>query len=137
MFEKIKWISDLKINNYVFKTILQSSYFPECPYEFSIMPIEILGNIYEQLLGKVIHIKPSHEIEIEEKEEVKKAGGVVYTPQYIVKYIVENTVGEKIKKADLANLKLTVLDPACGSGSFLVGIYSFLLEKFCLLLFVI
>lgn len=130
LFEKIKWISDLKINNYVFKTILQSSYFPECPYEFSIMPIEILGNIYEQLLGKVIHIKPSHEIEIEEKEEVKKAGGVVYTPQYIVKYIVENTVGEKIKKADLANLKLTVLDPACGSGSFLVGIYSFLLEKY-------
>ncbi|MBK9564129.1 MAG: N-6 DNA methylase [Saprospiraceae bacterium] len=130
LFEKIKWISDLKINNDVFKTILQSSYFPECPYEFSIMPIEILGNIYEQLLGKVIHIKPSHEIEIEEKEEVKKAGGVVYTPQYIVKYIVENTVGEKIKKADLANLKLTVLDSACGSGSFLVGVYSFLLEKY-------
>ena len=130
LFEKLKWISDLKINDEVFKTILPSSYFPECPYEFSIMPIEILGNIYEQLLGKIIHIKPSHEIEIEEKEEVKKAGGVVYTPQYIVKYIVQNTVGEKIKKADLANLKLTVLDPACGSGSFLVGVYSFLLEKY-------
>lgn len=130
LFEKIEWISDLKISDNVFKTILQSSYFPECPYEFSIMPIEILGNIYEQFLGKVINIKPSHEIKIEEKEEVKKTNGVVYTPQYIVKYIVENTVGEKIKKADLSNLKLTVLDPACGSGSFLVGVYSFLLEKY-------
>ena len=60
---------------------------------------------------------------------MKKAGGVYYTPSYIVDYIVSNTVGELIKDKtpeDVNNLKM--LDPACGSGSFLLGAYEFLLN---------
>ena len=61
------------------------------------MPIEVLVSIYEKFLGKMIRLTASHQAKVEEKPEVRKAGGVYYTPQYIVDYIVENTVGEKLK----------------------------------------
>jgi len=66
---------------------------------------------------------------VETKPEVKKAGGVYYTPQYIVEYIVENTVGKLIAgktPEEIAHIK--ILDPACGSGSFLIGAYTYLLR---------
>jgi adenine-specific DNA-methyltransferase len=131
LFKPEKWISDLDIDDKVFQNIIKYLYYPECPYELSVLPIEILGNIYEQFLGKTIRLTSAHQAKVEEKEEVRKAGGVYYTPQYIVNYIVENTVGEKINGLDLFNHpRLTILDPACGSGSFLVGAYSYLLSKY-------
>jgi hypothetical protein len=50
------------------------------------MPTKILGNVYEQFLGKVIRLTPSHQAKVEEKPEVKKAGGIRYTPDYIRLY---------------------------------------------------
>ena len=86
------------------------------------MPVEILGSAYEQFLGKVIRITPAHHAKIEEKPEVRKAGGVYYTPQYIVEYIVKNTVGKLIDgKTPKEISKIKIVDPACGSGSFLIG----------------
>ncbi len=111
------------------KWILYNLYYPQCPYEFSVLPPEILGNVYEQFLGKVITLTSGHRANIEEKPEVKKAGGVYYTPSYIVDYIVKNTVGKLIKgktPRQIANIK--ILDPACGSGSFLLGAYTYLLN---------
>ena len=99
------------------------------PYEFSVISVEIIGNAYEQFLGKTITIGKNHSAKIELKPEVRKAGGVYYTPEYIVDYIVENTVGEAIKgkkPEEIANIK--ILDPACGSGSFLLGAYKYLLN---------
>ena len=88
---------DLKIDDGVLKTIIKTLYYPNSPYEFSVLPAEILGNVYEQFLGKVIRLTPGHQAKVEEKPEVKKAGGVYYTPQFIVDYIVENTVGKLCK----------------------------------------
>ena len=111
------------------KKIINELYYPDCPYEFSMISTEILGNIYEQFLGKVIRLTHSHQAKVEEKPEVKKAGGVYYTPQYIVDYIVENTVGELLnRKTPNQVSKLRILDPACGSGSFLLGAYQKLLD---------
>ena len=53
-----------------------------------------LGQVYEQFLGKVIRLTAGHQAKVEEKPEVRKAGGVYYTPTYIVDYIVKNTVGK-------------------------------------------
>ena len=119
----------LNIDDGVFKTILKSLYYPESPYEFSVLQPEILGNVYEQFLGKVIRLTSGHRAKVEEKPEVKKAGGVYYTPQYIVDYIVENTVGKLCQgKTPNKVSKLRILDPACGSGSFLLGAYKYLLQ---------
>jgi adenine-specific DNA-methyltransferase len=129
LFKQDKFLNNLTIDNKIFVEIIHSLYYPKCPYEFSILPVEMLGNIYEQFLGKTIRLTENHHAKIEEKPEVRKAGGVYYTPQYIVDYIVENTVGEKIKDRnpkEIENIK--ILDPSCGSGSFLLGAYKFLLD---------
>jgi len=127
LFEKEAWLSNLKIDDRVFASIIKHLYYPDCPYEFSVLPVEILGNIYEQFLGKTIRLTAGHRAIIEEKPEVRKAGGVYYTPQYIVDYIVKNTVGEKIKGKKPEEIsKLKILDPACGSGSFLLGAFEHL-----------
>ncbi len=128
-FEKDGISSELKIDNKVIKTIISELYYPESPYEFSVLSVEILGSAYEQFLGKVIRITPAHHVKIEEKPEVRKAGGVYYTPQYIVEYIVKNTVGNLIEgKAPKEISKIKILDPACGSGSFLLEAYQYLLN---------
>lgn len=128
-FKQDSVLNLLKIDKDVFGDIINSLYYPDCPYELSVLPIEILGSIYECFLGKTIHLTASHQARIEDKPEVKKAGGVYYTPQYIVDYIVMNTVGEKIKgKTPKEIEKIKILDPACGSGSFLIGTYSYFLN---------
>ena len=128
-FKKDKISQDVIIDNKVIKTILNELYYPECPYEFSVLSVEILGSAYEQFLGKVIRITPAHHAKIEEKPEVRKAGGVYYTPQYIVDYIVKSTVGKLIEgKTPKEISKIKILDPACGSGSFLIGAFQYLLD---------
>lgn len=152
----------LAIDDDKLKEIIKNLYYPDSPYEFSVLPSDILGHVYEQFLGKVIRLTKGHQAKIEEKPEVKKAGGVYYTPTYIVDYIVKNTLGKKleeieekylpvlshsdpdlsgeeshpkssvdasnIKKAIKEASKIKVLDPACGSGSFLIGAYQYLLD---------
>jgi len=133
LFASVDWIDKVNIEDKVLSHIIVNLYYPECPYEFSVLPVEILGSIYERFLGKTIRFRAvkgdTHTAIIEEKPEVKKAGGVYYTPQYIVDYIVQNTVGEKIKNKtpqEISNIR--IIDPACGSGSFLVGAYQYLLD---------
>ncbi|RKZ50619.1 MAG: restriction endonuclease subunit M [Candidatus Parabeggiatoa sp. nov. 3] len=131
----------LKIGDEVLKNIIQNLYYPISPYEFSVLPADILGQVYERFLGKVIRLTP--QVVIEEKPEVKKAGGVYYTPRYIVDYIVKQSVGQILESAKiqanglsnkllgngkLSSSRLKILDPACGSGSFLLGAYQFLLD---------
>lgn len=127
----------LKIDDKALKDIIGRLYYPNSPYEFSVFPTEILGQVYEQFLGKVIRLTSGHQAKIEEKPEVKKAGGVYYTPAYIVDYIVRHTVGALCEgpstgsgqgKTPKQISKLRVLDPACGSGSFLIGAYRYLLN---------
>jgi len=119
----------LTIDDRVLKDIIRRLYYPESPYEFSVLGADILGNVYEQFLGKVIRLTPAHRAVVEEKPEVKKAGGIYYTPAYIVDYIVKNTVGKLCEgKSPKQIAKLKILDPACGSGSFLIGAYGCLLN---------
>ncbi|MBK7994129.1 MAG: N-6 DNA methylase [Blastocatellia bacterium] len=114
----------LKIDDDPLSKIITSLYYPNSPYAFSVITVEILGQAYEQFLGKVITISTDHTVSVEEKPEVRKAGGVYYTPIYIVDAIIERTIGEFLKgKTPKQASKLKILDPSCGSGSFLIGAY--------------
>jgi hypothetical protein len=119
----------LVIDDQVLKEILKNLYYPDSPYEFSVLPADILGQVYEQFLGKVIRLTPAHRAIVEPKPEVKKAGGVYYTPTYIVDYIIKQTIGSLVEQKTPTKVsRLKILDPACGSGSFLLGAYQFLLD---------
>lgn len=128
-FKKDKLSKTIAINNKTLKTIINQLYYPECPYEFSVLSVEILGSAYEQFLGKTITINNRGKAVIELKPEVRKAGGVYYTPQYIVDYIVINTIGNLTQnKTPKEVAEIKIVDPACGSGSFLLGAYQYLLN---------
>lgn len=123
---------DLVIDDKPLKDIVKRLYYPESPYEFSALPADVLGQVYEQFLGKVIRLLPSHQVTVEEKPAVRKAGGVFYTPTFIVTYIVERTLsklleGKKPGPRGSAS-KIRIVDPACGSGSFLIVAYQYLLD---------
>ena len=128
-FKKDKTSGNIVIDNKVIKSIINDLYYPISPYEFSVLSVEILGSAYEQFLGKQIMLTKNGKAIIEEKPEVRKAGGVYYTPQYIVDYIVKNTVGKLVENKTPNEIsKIKIVDPACGSGSFLIGAYQFLLD---------
>lgn len=119
----------IKIDDKILKDIIKDLYPPHSLYLFNVIPPAILGQVYEQFLGKVIRLTESGQAKIDFKPEVKKAGGVFYTPEFIVQYIVQQTVGELVKnKTPREVSKLKILDPACGSGSFLLGAYKYLLD---------
>ena len=133
LFANDEALNSLKIQDKTLISIINELYYPICQYEFSVLPVEILASIYERFLGKVIRFKRKtkngHSIEIFKKNEVQKAGGVYYTPSYIVEYIIWQTVGKKLENASLAEVaRLKICDPSCGSGSFLVGAYQCLLD---------
>ncbi|MEE1181786.1 MAG: TaqI-like C-terminal specificity domain-containing protein [Treponema sp.] len=133
LFKKDSFTDGLNLQDKTLITIINALYYPICQYEFSVLPVEILGSIYERFLGKIIRFsrktKNGHSVEVVEKPEVQKAGGVYYTPTYIVKYIVKNTIGKKIEgKTPEEVAAMHFVDPACGSGSFLIGAYQYLLD---------
>jgi type I restriction-modification system DNA methylase subunit len=97
-------------------------------YNFADIKVEILGDAYERFLGKILRPQ-GRGATIEEKPEVRKAGGVYYTPRYITDYIVEQTVGRLLEgKSPKQVEKLKIVDPACGSGSFLLRAYERVME---------
>lgn len=132
-------------------------------YDFaSEVDVNILGHIFENSLNELDEVKAQLEgQEIDKSKTKRKKDGVFYTPKYITKYIVENTVGklceekkaefkiieeeysadknrqQKTKKILLDNLqnyrdwllKITIVDPACGSGAFLNEALNFLIAE--------
>jgi adenine-specific DNA-methyltransferase len=102
---------------------------PTSPYDFNAIPVEILGRIYERFLGKVV-VATAKRATVEEKPDVRKAGGVFYTPDYIVTHMVEQALGPKVKgKSPEEILSVRTIDTSCGSGSFLIGVYEYILNE--------
>lgn len=107
--------------------------------KYRAMPADILGNTYEQYLGKALVIE-DNVVTSRDNLETRKKQGSYYTPQVIVSYLVDNSLGRYLygtengkpdgkpvegesrkTSADIRNLH--VLDSACGSGSFLINAY--------------
>jgi hypothetical protein len=119
----------LTLDDKVLKDIFKHLYYPDSPYEFSVLPAGILGQVYERFLGKVVRVTPGRQVKIEEKPEVIKAGGVVYTPAFIAETIVRQVLARLLAgKTPTTAAKLRLLDMACGSGIFLITLYQFLLD---------
>ena len=110
-------------------------------YDFAAIDPDVLGAVYEQYLGYVAQEAKKRAteqarlqgfeapaFELEARRIKRKQQGIYYTPKFVVDYIVKETVGRFIKEHsynDIFNIK--ILDPACGSGSFLIRAYDELL----------
>lgn len=118
----------LRVSGELLSDFIRELYPPFGPYRFDAIGDDILGRIYESFLGSVVRVH-GRSVVIEPKPEVQHAGGVYYTPRFIVDSIIRRTVAEKVRgRTPLQVLEMRLLDPACGSGSFLVAAYQALMD---------
>lgn len=95
-------------------------------YNFDWIDADVLGQIYEQYLGKILAQTKSGKARLTDGQVHKKEQGVYYTPTYIVDYIVKNCIKEALKNKRVKANELKILDLACGSGSFLIKAFDYL-----------
>lgn len=160
LFKSDNVLDQIKINDEVlYQHSLQLSH-----YDFeSEVSVNILGHIFEHSLNEIEEMTAELEgKEVDKSKTKRKKDGVYYTPKYITKYIVENTVGKlceekkvelkiieeefekerkgrrkttlktlqnKLEKYRQWLLELTICDPACGSGAFLIQALDFLINE--------
>lgn len=101
--------------------------------DFKNLSVHIMGEVYDNYLGEILRSsKRGIKVEKEKAGKKKKSQGIYYTPDYIVNYIVENTVGVLLNKCRTISEveKIRVLDPACGSGSFLIRVFDEFLKHY-------
>ena len=122
---------ELDLDNEILREVIEGLYETKDhePYDFSIIDADVLGTIYEQYLGHILR-KTEKRAKLNENHAHRKEQGIYYTPTYIVKYIVNSTLGELLKEKKTDVEKVKVLDPACGSGSFLIKSFDFLNEYY-------
>lgn len=117
---------ELIIDNKVLYTVivgLNRSTDNSYRYDFSVIDSDVLGDIYELYLGNVLR-KTKKGTQLSDSETHRREQGIYYTPEYIVEFMIKNTVLKYIKggiREDYSTIR--ILDPACGSGSFLMGAY--------------
>lgn len=100
-------------------------------YDFKIMPSDILGTVYENYLGYRL-LKSEKGLTVDKDAKKRKEQGIYYTPTFIVDYIVRNSLKPVLDRCTSVNdlKKIKVLDPACGSGSFLIKALEVIAEKY-------
>jgi len=128
----------LRVGDDALARILRRLYYPESPYEFSVLPVAILGQVYEEFLGQVTTLNNGRHADVLFKAEARKAGGVYYTPAPIADHILDVTLAPLLKDRSPQSVAgrdnsrnrhpLRVLDPSCGSGTFLISAYGYLLR---------
>jgi type I restriction-modification system DNA methylase subunit len=107
------------VSNSVAQSVLEILY----EYNFNLIDADILGSIYEGYLGYVLK-EERGELRFRREDLQRKKHGVYYTPTFVVEYIVDHTLGRTLEAADREGASsVRVLDPACGSGSFLIKAY--------------
>lgn len=120
---------EIKINDLVMIPIIKEL----DEIDFSKLSVNIIGEVYENYLGELLKTTSNKpETTAEKQRQKRKAQGIYYTPDYIVDYIVKNTVGELLKKVKTEKEieKIRVIDPACGSGSFLIRVFDEFLNAY-------
>ncbi len=92
-------------------------------YDFEIIPVELISNIYESFLGNTVFSKGKVVTQLSKQNEVK----AFYTPPFLVDYVLSQTVKPHLNKFNSTSCK--ILDPSCGSGIFLVESLRQIIDK--------
>ena len=160
LFKNDEILNELKIDDHILMQIIDFG-----NYDFkNEVSVNILGHIFEQSISELEEIRTKIVekdgiVEVSTKTSKRKKEGIFYTPEYIVNYIVKNSLGSYLRENEIRILqeekitenlkedeykkreqkayqkyqdflsKVKVLDPACGSGAFLVKVFDYLLEE--------
>jgi type I restriction-modification system DNA methylase subunit len=89
-------------------------------YNFDWITADVLGQVYEQYLGKILAQSKSGKAQLRSGQVHKREQGIYYTPTYIVDYMLRSTLAGVLKDSRRRAETVKVVDPACGSGSFLI-----------------
>lgn len=119
-------IGVIKLDDNIIKKVIQELYFPNTVYNFGIIPLDILGRVFEEFLSHTITVD-DNEVSLIFNAKFRKKGGVYYTPQFLVDYVVKNTI-DNLKIDLVENLFPTIADITCGSGIFLVEAFKNIVE---------
>jgi len=108
--------------------------------DYGALEVRHLGSIYEHLIEFHLTIKDEKILELPNPKD-RKSSGSYYTPEWLVDYIVKNSIEPLIEKIIKENpeasiqvekiLSLKILDPAMGSGHFLVGATEYIAKRIC------
>lgn len=121
----------IDINGAIIKKLayyLYESKDREYIYNFDWIDADVLGQVYEQYLGKLLAQTRSGKAKLKSGQAHRKEQGIYYTPTYIVDYIVKNTVGGLLKDKKIKVKDIRILDPASGSGSFLIKAFDYIYD---------
>lgn len=119
-------LRDTKVDNAAIADVVREMYWPRTQFAFGILDATILAGVYEQYLAEQVVLDENRRVTLELKPELTHAGGIVATPDYIVHEIGEATLQPLLKNGIPPNL--TILDPAVGSGVFLLDAFERILE---------
>ncbi len=130
LFEKEGWCDKFNFDDIAINEILVDLREPHdrIPYDFATIDEDILGKTYENFIGHLI----SGKSRFKEKEDIgkRKKEGIYYTPKYIVEFILNNTLRPYVKNKSFEEIKkVKILDPACGSASFLRKAFDILVDE--------
>tara|TARA_R110000782_G_scaffold80846_1_gene159782 strand:+ start:10836 stop:13904 length:3069 start_codon:yes stop_codon:yes gene_type:complete len=120
---------NIQIDSEVLIEIFNELYYPLSPYDFTVVDPTILSQIYEKFLGSHVVLDEGRQLSIVSEPEVVASNGVVPTPKIIVEQIVKETLKPLVNGKNSEELALLkIADICCGSGTFLISIYDFLLK---------
>lgn len=119
-----EYINDWWLEGGFWKTIQFDLY--QAGYRFETIPLELIGGMYERFLGKRLTISGS-QVRDDYKPEYQQTKGAVYTPPWIVQRVLDKTLGPLAQGlAPEQIFALRIVDPSCGSGSFLLGTFDWI-----------
>lgn len=128
IFNHLDILDEIQIPDNYFIRFITSLYEPT-PYKFDVIPTELMASMYEKFLSTEIYIDDGKVMQ-REKEFYIKQQGAISTPEYMVDFLLEQTF-EGLKDVNSLDelLQLKILEPACGSGTFLIGILDYLQKR--------
>jgi type I restriction-modification system DNA methylase subunit len=116
---------DLKLDNEALESVILTLY----NYNFDLISADVLGAIYEDYIGHMLKEKEEG-VDIVKAFEKRRKAGIYYTPTHVVNYIVRSTLSGLKERTPEQVSELKILDPACGSGSFLIKAFDMLKEYY-------
>ena len=127
---------ELKIDSESLEKVIYLMYYikhengEEDQVDFSKLDADVLGGIYEKFLGTIIHETKRGKLVEKVDSGVRKEMGQYYTPQYIVDFIIQNTINLYLEENPDKLFSIKIIDPACGSGAFLIKAFDAVYSKY-------